>query len=140
MICTKCNQIMEFEDPALEKLQVKIALSHGFHMLQHRMEIYGICGRCLKTRDRRIPLVRAKAGETVTIKEINGGSGARMRLMAMGLRVGDQLRVLTNINAQQIAVAIDYNRFVLGRGLAGKIVVEPVAMEADQSPEPQLGS
>lgn len=127
MICTKCKKIIEFEDQTLEKLQAKIAHTHGFHMLQHRMEIYGICNRCLKDRGNRIPLVHTKAGETVVIRKITGGTGARMRLMAMGLRVGDQLRVLTNINARQIAVAVDFNRFVLGRGLARKILVEPAS-------------
>jgi len=37
MICTKCKKIIEFEDQTLEKLQAKIAHTHGFHMLQHRM-------------------------------------------------------------------------------------------------------
>ena len=136
LICTKCKKIFEFEDQTLEKLQVKIAHDHGFHMLQHRMEIYGICGRCQKDRDSRISLANAKAGEEVVIKEITGGSGARMRLMAMGLRVGDRLRVLTNINSKQIAVAVDYNRFVLGQGLARKIIVEPAAFEAVAGREP----
>ena len=125
MICTKCKSIFEFEDRTLEKLQAKIANSYGFHMLQHRMEIYGICQECMARRDHHIPLIKAKVGEELVIKEIMGGSGARMRLMAMGLRVGDRVRVLTNIADQQIAVAVDYNRYVLGRGLARKIVVEP---------------
>jgi len=43
MICTKCRKIVEFREDRLEDLQVKIAAAHGFHMLQHKMEIYGIC-------------------------------------------------------------------------------------------------
>ncbi len=38
MICTKCGNILEFKDEALEKQQQKIAKEYGFHMLQHRME------------------------------------------------------------------------------------------------------
>ena len=50
MICTKCGQILEFEDPALERRQLEVARARGFHMLQHKMELYGICAQCLKDR------------------------------------------------------------------------------------------
>ena len=43
LICTKCGQIEEFRNEDMEKLQVKVATAQGFHMLQHKMEIYGIC-------------------------------------------------------------------------------------------------
>ena len=42
MVCTKCKKIIEFENEQLEELQIKIAATQGFHMLQHKMEIYGI--------------------------------------------------------------------------------------------------
>jgi Fe2+ transport system protein FeoA len=44
----------------------------------------------------------------------------------MGLRVGDKINIITNLNKGQMVVAVDYNRYVLGRGLAQKILVEPV--------------
>jgi Fur family ferric uptake transcriptional regulator len=44
----------------------------------------------------------------------------------MGLRVGDKIDIITNLNKGQMVVAVDYNRYVLGRGLAKKILVEPV--------------
>ena len=93
-------------------------------MLQHRMEIYGICGDCLRDRTQIIPLVVAKQGERLVIKEITGGSGARMRLLTMGLRIGDKVEVITNQNRGQMVIAVDYKRFVLGKGLAEKILVE----------------
>ncbi len=49
-----------------------------------------------------------------------------MRLSTMGLRVGDKLDVVTNLNKGQLVVAVDYKRYVLGRGLAKKILVEPI--------------
>ena len=79
MICTKCRKMVEFSEDRLEDLQVQIAASHGFHMLQHKMEIYGICSECLKNRIQEMPLVMAKPGERLIIKDITGGSGARMR-------------------------------------------------------------
>jgi Fur family ferric uptake transcriptional regulator len=125
MICTKCRKIIEFEDEAIEKLQVEIASTYGFHMLQHKMEIYGICSECLKDRVQRMPLGMAKQGERLVIREFTGGTNAHMRLLTMGLRLGDKIEVVTNSNKGQMVIAIDFNRYVLGRGLAQKIIVEP---------------
>jgi Fur family ferric uptake transcriptional regulator len=124
MICTKCKSIIEFQHADLEELQNRIAVSHGFHMLQHKMEIYGICNRCLKEQQRMLPLAAAKAGEQLRVKEFSGGTQARMRLLTMGLRVGDRLEVITNHASGQVVVAVGFHRYVLGRGLAQKIMVE----------------
>jgi len=126
MICTKCKHIYEFEDEQIENMQVQIAATYNFHMLQHKMEIYGICSKCLKDHIQLMPLVHAKQGEQLEIKEFTGGASARMRLLSMGLRVGDKIDIITNLNKGQMVVAVDYNRYVLGRGLAQKILVEPV--------------
>jgi Fur family ferric uptake transcriptional regulator len=126
MICTKCTKIVEFENEQLENLQEQIATSSGFHMLQHKMEIYGICSECLEDRDQLIQLVMAKQGERLRIKDFTGGSKARMRLLTMGLRLGDEIDVIINLNKGQLAIAVDQKRYVLGRGLAQKILVEPI--------------
>ena len=126
MICTKCKKIFEFEDERLENLQAVIASSHNFYMLQHKMEIYGICSGCLKDRMQLMPLAIAKQGEKLEIKDFSGGSKSRMRLLTMGLRIGDRIEVVTNQNQGQLVIAVDYKRFVLGRGLAQKVLVEPV--------------
>jgi len=125
MICTKCRNVIEFNDEQLENLQIQIAATHGFHMLQHKMEIYGICSECLKERVPLIPLSAAKQGEHLIIRELSGGATAKMRLMTMGLRVGDELEIITNRERGQVVVAADYKRYVLGRGLAQKIMAEP---------------
>jgi Fur family ferric uptake transcriptional regulator len=125
MICTKCRKIIEFEEDHLEKLQIQIAAAYGFHMLQHKMEIYGICSNCLEQRIQLMPLTMARPGERLVLKEFNGGSSVRMRLLTMGLRLGDQIEVITNNSQGQLAVALDFKRYVLGRGLAQKILVEP---------------
>ena len=125
MICTKCRKILEFEDNQIEQLQIKIASARGFHMLQHKLEIYGICDDCLRERVRLMPLTLAKPGERLVIKEISGGANAKMRLLTMGLRVDDKIEVITNSSQGQLAIAADLKRYVLGRGLAEKIMVEP---------------
>jgi len=124
MICTKCRKIVEFEEAQIEQLQIKIAAAHGFHMLQHKMEIYGICDNCLRERIQLMPLILAKPGERLVIKEINGGASAKMRLLTMGLRTDDKIEIITNNSQGQLAIAADLKRYVLGRGLAEKIMVE----------------
>jgi Fur family ferric uptake transcriptional regulator len=124
MICTKCKKIIEFKENQLETLQLQIAETYGFHMLQHKMEIYGICADCLKERLQEMPLVMAKQGERLIIKDITGGSGGRMRLLTMGLRLGDEIEVITNKNKGPLVIAADYKRYILGRGLAEKILVQ----------------
>lgn len=129
MICTKCKQIIEFKNNQLESFQLQVAATHGFHMLQHKMEIYGICAHCLKRRLPLMPLMAAKQGEVLIVRSFKGGTRSRMRLMSMGLRVGDRIDVISNLNQGQLVIALDYKRLVLGRGLAEKIMVQPVNPE-----------
>nr|CBX27828.1 hypothetical protein N47_C18860 [uncultured Desulfobacterium sp.] len=126
MICIKCRKIIEFEEEEIERLQIKVASSHGFHMLQHKMELYGICAECLKERVKSMPLSMAKPGERLIVKDITGGTGARMKLLSMGIRPDDVLEVITKVSRGQIVVAIDSSRYAIGQGLAQKIIVEPV--------------
>lgn len=130
MVCTKCKRIVEFKNEQLESLQMQIATDYGFHMLQHKMEIYGICATCLKDRVSLISLVTAKQGEQLAIKDFTGGAGAHLRLLTMGLRIGDVVDVVTNISKGQLVIAVDRKRYVIGRGLAKKILVEPVKKKA----------
>ncbi len=125
MICTKCGKIIEFKNDQLEELQSRIVSDYGFHMLQHQMNIYGICSECMETRNQSMPLIMAKPGERLKIKEFLGGHNARMRLLSMGFRVDDRIEVISNTGSGQLVVALDFNRYVLGRGLAQKIIVEP---------------
>jgi Fur family ferric uptake transcriptional regulator len=124
MVCTKCRKIVEFEDPQLEALQIQAAERHGFHLLQHKMEMYGICAQCMSQRRELLPLADAAGGERLVIVRLDGGPMARARLMAMGLRVGDEVDVISNSGQGQLVIGLDYNRIVLGRGLARKLQVQ----------------
>lgn len=46
IICTQCALIVEFVDSRIEQLQVQNAAAHGFTMVDHKMELYGLCARC----------------------------------------------------------------------------------------------
>lgn len=124
MVCTKCRKIVEFEDPQLEALQIQAAARHGFHLLQHKMEMYGICKQCMSRRMELLPLSDAPTGERLVIARLDGGPMARARLMSMGLRIGDSVDVITNSGHGQMVIAVDYKRIVLGRGLARKLLVQ----------------
>jgi Fur family ferric uptake transcriptional regulator len=131
LICTKCNKIIEFENRELENMQIQVAALHGFHVLQHKMEIYGLCEDCLKERIRLMPLSYAHEGERGIIEEFMGGSGAQLRLASMGLRRGDEVEVITNRGEGQLVVAVNATRLAMGRGLAKKIMVKPNGSRKD---------
>lgn len=46
LICAQCDKIVEFEHPLIEKYQLEICQTYGFTLIQHQMEIYGICRDC----------------------------------------------------------------------------------------------
>ena len=123
LICTKCGGIAEFSDQEIERLQLKIATSQGFHMLQHKMEIYGLCSQCASQRSPLMPLAMAKSGERLIIADIMGGTHVRDRLASMGLRRGDSLEVINNNGLGRLIVGRDTTRMALGRGMAQKIMV-----------------
>ena len=123
MICTKCKQIFEFQNQAVEQLQLQIAAQNGFHLLQHKMELYGICRQCLARRDVLMSLESARQGERLVIKGFTGGAAIRLRLLSMGLRIGDTIEIITNVSHGQLVVAADFKRLVIGRGMAQKIQV-----------------
>jgi Fur family ferric uptake transcriptional regulator len=141
MICTKCKAIIEFEEPAVEQLQLQIAARQGFHLLQHKMELYGICRQCLDRRDVSMPLDMARSGERLFISGFSGGAKSKLRLLTMGLRVGDAVEVITNAQHGQLVIAVDYKRLVLGQGLARKIQVSVQApCKGDEKNKPSADS
>jgi Fur family ferric uptake transcriptional regulator len=46
LICTGCGQIVEFVDERIEELQDEVARKHGFEVVKHKMELYGLCDKC----------------------------------------------------------------------------------------------
>ncbi len=51
IICVKCDSIFEFENEEIEKLQERVAASIGFKIVDHQLEIYGICSKCQRSPD-----------------------------------------------------------------------------------------
>ncbi len=50
LICVDCEKIIEFEDDAIERLQRQVASKHGFRLVRHKLELYGVCPDCQAKR------------------------------------------------------------------------------------------
>lgn len=61
LICTECGDIVEFEDETIERLQQEIAARHGFRLVSHRMNLFGVCPTCIMNR-------KTAASDAVTTK------------------------------------------------------------------------
>src|SRR5260221_12061507 len=46
LICTKSGKLIEFENAPLSRTLVSVATEHGFRMVGHRLEVYGLCAEC----------------------------------------------------------------------------------------------
>ena len=123
MVCTKCGKIVEFANEQIERLQVEVAAGYGFHMLQHRMEIYGLCSDCYSKRNPLMPLIMAKPGEKVVVREVAGCRHKQARLTSMGLRPGDRVEIINNTGGGRVILGLENTRLAIGRGMANKIMV-----------------
>ncbi len=127
LICVRCGKIVEFEDTELETLQDRLASKYGFSLLTHRMELYGLCKDCKANRQQVMPLPLARPGERLEIVDIAGGRMAKLRLFSLGLRVGDEVEVISNTGGDGLIVARGDTRLALGKGIAHKVMVTPKA-------------
>ena len=48
LICVKCGSFLEVLEPQIETLQDELAKERGFIPMKHRLQIFGICGKCAK--------------------------------------------------------------------------------------------
>ncbi len=43
LICVECDYVLEFINDEIERLQDQVARSFGFSLVQHKLELYGMC-------------------------------------------------------------------------------------------------
>ena len=72
----------------------------------------------------RMPLAMALVGQTVRFVGARGGRGLSHRLAEMGLTPGEAIEVL-NRGPGPFIVNVRGTRLVLGRGMVGRIYVQP---------------
>jgi Fe2+ transport system protein FeoA len=68
----------------------------------------------------------ASPGQEVRLLGVRGGWGIRRRLADMGLTPGETLRIVQGGSSGPLLVAVRDSRLALGRGMAHKIMVEPI--------------
>lgn len=47
LICTKCGQLIEVMKPEIEEMQNNLTKEHGFVPIRHKLQIFGMCRKCL---------------------------------------------------------------------------------------------
>jgi Fur family ferric uptake transcriptional regulator len=59
-ICGRCGTLIEFHDERIAAVLDEMSRLHNFRMEGHRMEVYGLCGKCAgppATRPRKLNLL-----------------------------------------------------------------------------------
>ena len=46
LMCVQCGEIIEFQEPRVEKLQDEVVKRYGYQLLSHTHKLYGLCGKC----------------------------------------------------------------------------------------------
>jgi Fur family ferric uptake transcriptional regulator len=134
LACVRCGTILEFFNPKIETLQAETARRMGFHDLQHRMDIYGLCSKCQRARKTVMPLVMASPSERVRIVGFRGGKGMERRLTSMGLNQGAEVEVIKSSGPGPLIVASRESRIALGFGMAKKILVTTIdTLESEET-------
>ena len=55
LMCVQCGEIIEFQEPRVERRQEDVVTRYGYHLLSHTHKLYGVCGRCQRVGRRRAP-------------------------------------------------------------------------------------
>jgi Fur family ferric uptake transcriptional regulator len=54
LICVVCSKLIEAADPRIEKMQDELCRRFEFIPLRHKLEIFGICNRCIKNKKKEV--------------------------------------------------------------------------------------
>lgn len=73
-----------------------------------------------------MPLTLLQAGKTARVVTVNGGNGINSRLASMGIYPGSFLTLSRGGSGGPMIVQTGDSRYGLGRGMAHRIMVEPV--------------
>jgi len=55
LMCVRCGEIIEFQEPRWERLQEEVVKRHGYQLLSHTHKLYGLCARCQHSDPKRAP-------------------------------------------------------------------------------------
>jgi Fur family ferric uptake transcriptional regulator len=46
LVCRSCGRTVEVDDPAVERWAKNVSTAHGFHHVEHTLEVVGTCPEC----------------------------------------------------------------------------------------------
>ena len=46
LMCVQCGEIIEFQEPRVERLQDEVVKRYGYQLLSHTHKLYGLCRAC----------------------------------------------------------------------------------------------
>ena len=49
LMCIQCGEIIEFQEPRVERIQQDVVKRYGYQLLSHTHKLYGLCQRCQRT-------------------------------------------------------------------------------------------
>ena len=55
LMCVQCGEIIEFQEPRVERLQDEVVKRYGYQLLSHTHKLYGLCPSCQRLDPRRPP-------------------------------------------------------------------------------------
>jgi Fur family ferric uptake transcriptional regulator len=47
LICLNCNAVTEFQSDEVHRIEAMVSAEHGFRPTRHKLEIYGLCQKCV---------------------------------------------------------------------------------------------
>ncbi len=55
LMCTQCGEIIEFQEPRVERLQFEVVKRYGYQLHSHTHKLYGLCRRCQRLDRKHAP-------------------------------------------------------------------------------------
>ena len=55
LMCVQCGEIIEFQEPRVERLQQEVVKRFGYQLMSHTHKLYGLCAACQRLDRKRRP-------------------------------------------------------------------------------------
>jgi Fur family ferric uptake transcriptional regulator len=55
LMCVQCGEIIEFQEPRVERIQDEVVKRFGYQLLSHTHKLYGLCRACQRIDSKRAP-------------------------------------------------------------------------------------
>lgn len=136
LYCVKCGAIVEFFDPRIELLQRETTRRADFRLLQHTLNLYGVCHDCIKQQSKTRNLHDCLTDETVQVVRIVADDKTTKRITDLGITKGSLLRMLnTDCSGGNVMIMVGGTRLILDPETAQKIQVITAKPEEIELPQ-----